>query len=200
MPITTYNELQAAISSWLDRDDLSAFTPDFITLAEARMSRELRLRVLESRANSDIDDQFVDLPPDFAEMRRVQFLTDPIQVLEYITPDVMATRFYKTSTGRPRFYTIHSQLELNRVPDATYTMQMLYYKKLEALDAGTACNIVLANYPELYLYASLVESAPFVGDDPRLQMWETMYKQRLNAALVNDENARHGSGMAIRYA
>lgn len=200
MSISTYNELQAAIASWLDRDDLTARTPDFIRLAEARMSRELKIRELESRSQSEISDRYVDLPADFQDIRRVHLITDPITVLESVSPDAMITRYYRTGTGRPRFYTIHSQLELNVVPDDPYTMEMVYFRSLTPLASGTACNVVLQNHPDLYLYASLVETSPFIGDDPRLQEWESMYHQRMTAANTIADRARHGSGMTIRNA
>ena len=48
MAIGTYAELQTAVANWLDRDDLSLRIPEFIALAEARMNRILRLRLMES--------------------------------------------------------------------------------------------------------------------------------------------------------
>lgn len=46
MALTTYADLQAALGSWnVDKTDLP--TADLITLAEARMSRDLRLRMQE---------------------------------------------------------------------------------------------------------------------------------------------------------
>jgi hypothetical protein len=48
MAISTYSELQTAVANWLDRDDLDARIPEFITLAETRMNRVLRIRIMES--------------------------------------------------------------------------------------------------------------------------------------------------------
>jgi hypothetical protein len=44
MAIGTYDELQTAIASWLDRSDLTATIPDFITMFEAVANRRLRVR------------------------------------------------------------------------------------------------------------------------------------------------------------
>ena len=55
MAIGTYSELQSSIASFLARDDLTTQIPDFISLAEARMSRELRsARSQEKRATASI--------------------------------------------------------------------------------------------------------------------------------------------------
>ena len=52
MAIGTYAELQTAVANWLGRDDLTARIPEFIDLAEARLSRELETREQEKRATA----------------------------------------------------------------------------------------------------------------------------------------------------
>jgi hypothetical protein len=44
MAITTNAELESALAGWLDRSDLTARIPDFVTLCEARVNRKLRVR------------------------------------------------------------------------------------------------------------------------------------------------------------
>ena len=46
MAINTYGTLQTAVANWLDRDDLSARIPEFISLAEAIFNRTLRIRAM----------------------------------------------------------------------------------------------------------------------------------------------------------
>ena len=48
MALTTYTELKASLADWLNRTDLTAAIPDFITLAESQMERQLRLRQMMS--------------------------------------------------------------------------------------------------------------------------------------------------------
>ena len=50
MAITTYTELKSAVANHLARTDLTSVIPDFISLAEARLSRELETRDQEKRA------------------------------------------------------------------------------------------------------------------------------------------------------
>ena len=40
MSITNYSELQAASADWLNRSDLTAAIPDFISLVDARLNRD----------------------------------------------------------------------------------------------------------------------------------------------------------------
>ena len=48
MSLDTYSNLQTSIANFLARDDLTTNIPDFISLAEARMSRELDTRSQEA--------------------------------------------------------------------------------------------------------------------------------------------------------
>ena len=55
MPITTYTELKAAIADFLNRDDLSAVVPTFISLAEADIQRRVRHWRMEKRSTAELD-------------------------------------------------------------------------------------------------------------------------------------------------
>ena len=74
MAISTYAELQTAIANFLARSDLTSQIPDFITLAEARMSRELETRSQEKRAqaSTSASDEFISLPTDLRKIRLVK--------------------------------------------------------------------------------------------------------------------------------
>ena len=71
MAITTYSELKTAVANFLARSDLTTQIPDFITLAEARMSRELETRTQEKRAQASTaaSDEYISLPTDLRKVR-----------------------------------------------------------------------------------------------------------------------------------
>ena len=91
MAITTYAELQTAMENFLARTDLTDRLPEFISIAEARMSRELEARSQEKRATATLvaDDAFVSLPTDLRSIRMVKLNTTPTEVLEYYTPQIL---------------------------------------------------------------------------------------------------------------
>ena len=72
MSITTYAELQSAVGDWLNRDDLSPVVTSFISLAEARINRDLRHRQQETRSALTVGARYVDLPADWLETIRIQ--------------------------------------------------------------------------------------------------------------------------------
>jgi len=53
MSFSNYSALQTTIASYLGRTDLTAMIPTFITLAEARLQRELRTRPMLMQLQQD---------------------------------------------------------------------------------------------------------------------------------------------------
>lgn len=48
MALTTFSELKTAVANFLSRGDLTSRIPEFITLAEDRISKDLRIRAMEA--------------------------------------------------------------------------------------------------------------------------------------------------------
>ena len=85
MAITNYAELKTPLANFLARSDLTDRIPEFISMAEARMGRELETRSQEKRATATLTggDAFVSLPTDLRSVRMVKLNTTPTEVLEY---------------------------------------------------------------------------------------------------------------------
>ena len=95
MAIGTFAELKTAIANFLARDDLTDRIPEFISLAEARMGRELGTRSQTKRATATLtaSDAYVSLPTDLRSIREVKLNTSPIEVLEYYTPNALDSHY-----------------------------------------------------------------------------------------------------------
>jgi hypothetical protein len=201
MSITNYSDLQSTIASYLARTDLTAQIPDFIQLAETRLRRELRLRQMLKvvTTTTTADDGTVELPSDFLQMRDLHINTNPIQVVEYISPSNFYRNTWSTSVGLPRQYTILAQeFQFAPAPDTNYTLQMMYYAAPPYLSNTNPSNVFLANCPDLLLYGALGEAAPYLMDDGRLQTWASMYDRGLAALTVSDDQGEYsGSPIAI---
>src|SRR5215470_15376528 len=205
MAIATYAELQTAIGNWLGRPGdatIAAVIPDWITLCELRLNRELRLRAMEERAIATVSGRYTALPAGFLAMRNFQLNTDPITALDMVSPELIDRVAAGSAVGRPRLYAIlNDEIQLAPAPDGSYAAEMTYWKKLDALSPIVTTNWLLANAPDLYLFGSLVEAAAYLGDDQHLEQWEARYQaaaQRLQAA--DDAGKWSGATPIIRYA
>jgi hypothetical protein len=199
MAITTYSGLQSSIAGFLNREDLASVIPDFIALAEADMQRNVRHYEMEQRANLTIDGQYIDLPTDWLETVRLSIGTD---ALELISQSELLDRAEENegTAGQPRFYALTAgQIEVFPIPDTAETGTLVYFKRFDALSDSNASNWVLANHPDAYLYGSLIHSAPYLQEDPRLQVWASMYQNALDAINRVSRRARmSGTGLKMK--
>jgi len=199
MAITTYSELQSAIQDFLNRDDLASVVPTFISLAEARINRDLRHFNMVKRSTAAADTRYSTPPGDWLETVRLHITDNPPSDLELISQNDMAQmREQGPQSGRPRFYAMTAgEIEFLPTPDQSYTSELVYFAEIPALSDGNTENWLLRKYPDIYLYGALVHSAPYLDEDARAQTWAALYQSAVDAANMESEKARF-SGTGLR--
>ena len=207
--LTTYEGLKAAVEDYLGRKDLKERIPTFIRLAEKRIERDVRLRCLERRAVCDIDAgaRGIKLPAQrepgrwnvFVEMRDLVWIGNGgiIKNLQYMAPDTYRVR--SAVTGVPAFYTIISDdLFLVPVPESDGRLEMAYYAEIPPLSDSQPDNPVLLTAPDMYLYASLLESVPFTRGSAPAQEWLAAYNEAVAKLTRQEQHARFTSNLKMR--
>jgi hypothetical protein len=195
-----YTTLKSSVADFLNRQDLAAVIPTFISLSEANLNRVLRTRAMLCRATALLDTHFTKLPSDFLEAKNIQLNTDPVTSLQYVTiehADLLRARW---STGKPRYYTIVGDtLEVVPPPDTGYTVELVYYKQIPALTELNETNWLLTSHPDVYLYGTLLQSAPYLKDDERIPIWGQLYKQFVADVQYSSESSEvSGSRLVMR--
>lgn len=191
MSISTYAELQTAVSNWLHRADVSSHVTDFINMGEALLNRKLRTVDMETRGTSTMStsSRFLALPTGMLELQSM-FIQDPASEVVFIEP--YALREYVTSetaSGMPSHFTVKDEFEFNCVPDSAYVVELHYFKKYDI--ATDLTNWLLTNYPELYLHSALSAAALFIRDNDLLAASKGLVNEAI--AEINDQEARKRS-------
>jgi hypothetical protein len=201
MALDTFSGLKTTIADYLNRDDLTSIIPSFISIAEAKFNRKLRVRQMVKRATATLDTAFFAFPSDFLQAKEFQLNTNPITYLEFVTEkqgDLMRQDAI-IAPGKPKYYTIvGTQLEVIATPDDGYTGELTYYGKIPALSDSNTSNWLLAYAPDLYLYGALVEATPYLKDDERLGTWSTLYTNSLGDIEIADQRASVSSTPIVR--
>jgi hypothetical protein len=203
MALSTYTELRTSIGDWLNRSDLSATIPDFISLAEAQIERTLRTRQMIVRANASFNSEYSAVPADFLEVKTLKLTsTNPLTPLEFLSNDDMdQVRSQYTASGKPKFFSVvGNQLRISPTPDGTYTAELTYFAKLTKLSNAVTSNWLLTSSPDIYLYGSLLQAAPYLQDDARIQTWATLYERGLNDLKTADDRASTSGGVLLTRA
>lgn len=214
--IVDYASLQSAVTEYLARDQdatLISRIPTFIQLAEAKFNRQLFVRQMEQRATAMVnlgssEPEFISLPSDFQSMRRVRLSTVAGRPLLSFKSGTQLDeyRFGISNVARqPRYFTVFGdEIELAPTPDAAYTVEMVYRRNIPPIAANDP-NWLLTLAPDLYLYGALLESAPYIKEDGRIQTWGLGFSSALNdlnnLGLTSTFNAGpmavHVSGLII---
>jgi len=201
MTITNYGTLKTAIADTLNRDDLTSVIPSFVSLAQAQFNRKIRSFRQITRGSLTIDGQFEALPADWLETIRITMDASPIRVLTQISMDDL-TR-YRTAidntTDAPVYFAHNgTDIELFPTPSTSYTAEITYFAKVTALSADGDTNWLLTNHPDVYLYGSLVHTAPYLKDDARIALWAGLLAQGMSEIEDESTAARFGSPLRMR--
>jgi hypothetical protein len=197
MALNSYSALKSSIADWLNRDDLTATIPDFISLAEAQLERRLPVQKRTQRSTATIDTQFSALPSDFVSAKSLVLTsTAPVQPLTFLTEDEMDAKksVYRTS-GKPLFFAlVGSQIEVLPPPDTGYTAELTYVATLAKLSDSNTSNWILERHPDVYLYGALLQAAPYLRDDERVALWTPLYGQAIEDMILQNERAAFSQG------
>jgi hypothetical protein len=199
MAITTYSELKSAVADFLNRDDLTSAIPNFIALAEATLNRRMRAPEMVTRATVTVDAEYENRPADWMETIRYQITTNPITVVEFVTPEEAIIQKTKFSTsGVPIFFsTVGTQFQHIPAPDTSYTGELMYYARIAGLSDSNTSNWLLTANPDIYLYATLIQSAPYLKEDERITVWAGIYDRLMAEYEVAEQRAKTGSSRLV---
>jgi len=197
MAFDTYDQLQAAILNWLgrapdDEDAVIETVRDFITLGEFRMNLELRVREMVERIAAPINEPVEKMAARFLEPISASVtLAGGLRTypLKYVTAHELS-RGWRDLTGDPALYTIVGgeilfgpkiDFDVDADDDDRPTMELIGYFSQVALGADNESNDILKRYPQIYLYAALLEASAFVTAD-QLSTWAGAYAEAIDKA------------------
>jgi hypothetical protein len=203
MALTTYAELKTSVGDWLNRTDLATAISDFVSLAEAQIERQLRTRQMIVRATASIGTEYSAVPADFLETKSLKLNTNPVTALQFDTVDALDSLSNTTylSSGKPlRFTIVGGQIRVLPIPDAEYTAELVYYAKLAKLSNANTTNWLLTQAPDVYLYGSLLQAAPYLQDDARISVWSSLYQAGLDQLQIADDRGSTSGGALMARA
>lgn len=198
----TFESLQQDVRRYLERGATLASDavvyeqiPRLINLAERRIARELKVQGFINVVTGTLNTgQSVYPKPDRwrdtvsvnigtgATMNNRQFLfTRDYEYLRSYWPNAL-------DTDQPVFYSDYdySHWLIAPTPDQDYPFEILYYELPQLLDDSVQTNWITEYAPQLLLYGTLVEATPFLKNDERIQVWQSMYDRA--AAMLNGED------------
>lgn len=187
----------AVNSSYSARTDIPAHIYE-IVLAE--FNRDLRTVDMFETATITADAEYEALPADFLEAISLHLSIGGARYrLQVMGAD--ALNYNRPESGVPRLFAITGDgLKLHPTPDAEYTLTLEYYEKIAALSGDTDTNVILARYPELYLYTSLKHVSAWAKDPEALATYSALAGEAKRQVEMMERKRRLPGPMRMRPA
>lgn len=207
MNFSNYADYRNKVQVALDGDDISTsdLSVDVLDLiiaaGEARIYRDLRSSTQDTALSLTISSNVATLPSDFIELRGAPYVVS-FGVADYLPWEVMQNQIQlgaDTATS-PFYYSSEGDtLIFYPVLASGVVVKGRYYKQFA--DISTGLNAFFTRHPDVFLYAALSSSAPFLGELTRLPIWEQTYTSLVQSA--NEQERRRmsrGSKLQTRVA
>jgi hypothetical protein len=203
MALATYTELKASVANYLNRSDLTSIIPDFISLTEGKLNRDLLLRssVVRAETTTTSGAAYYNLPSDIIQLKNITYDgSSTSHALSYMSIESGSREYGGVGSGTPKAYTsVGDSIKLLPTPDGTYTIGINYYQKLIALSDSNTTNTILEHYPDLYLFGSCFEGSLFLNDTEQSKRFGGIYAKVLqDVTLLEDRSEYSGTVLTMQ--
>lgn len=180
-----YAALIAEVIDYSHRGDTTTARVDgWIDQVESYLNANLRVNEMET-ANGSLtySNGAITHPSDFLGWKNIACTSNGTRYQLKPINHEQANLLDDGTTGMPQFYYVRgNKTVLIPTPDSSsYTFQGTYFQKIPGLSASVTTNWVIDNYPETYLYGTLVMGGGFWEDEPRISIWKNYF----DAAVSN---------------
>lgn len=193
--VMTYDSLLVDLRRYLERgftqeSDQIVYDqlPRLITLGERRIARELKITAFITAVTTPLQagNPVYAKPDRWRDTVSMMFEGKPIfsrsyEYVKHYWPDL-------SQTGTPEFYADYDFQHwiIAPTPATDGVLEVLYYEQPRLLAPEFQTNWVTEYAPDLLLYACLLEAAPFLKKDERIQTWQALYDRAAQALNGED--------------
>ena len=191
----TYTSLVADVTLYLERSDAQTINqiPSFINLCESIISDELKILGQQQTVTTTLVQGNVTLqkPARWRKTtsmnvtvagERLPLLLRKYEYMRNYWPD-------PTVESIPKYYGDYDfdHWFIAPTPDDNYAIEILYYEKIQPLDATNQTNWFTINAPQAMLYGTLLQAMPFLKNDSRVQLWQAMYDRAIQTLKLEND-------------
>jgi hypothetical protein len=202
--VMTYSSLVENIQSYLERTDQATLDkiPTFIMLAEQVMAADLKFlgNLTVATSNMVQGENVIDKPARWRKTVSMNVTVNGVRQPIFLRKYEYLREYWPNPAQQdvPFFYCDYDYTHwmIAPTPDDDYAYEVLYYERVQPLDATNQSNWFTEYAPQALLYGSLLQAMPFLKNDERIPMWQAQYEQIMNV-LKTEDVARIGDRQAI---
>lgn len=193
--VMTYDSLVQDVIRYMERDDASFVEqiPRLIMLAEQEIATQVKtlwqLSVVETTLLAGSQGQVLEKP---ARWRKTVSMKVGGQPIQHRSQDYVAQLGTESDSGVPKYY---ADYDYNHwlfapVPDVPYSVEIIYYERVQPLDSANQQNLITREAPQALLFGTLLQAQGYLKNDSKLVVWKQYYDTSM-AALKSENNSRN---------
>lgn len=191
----TYTSLVADVTLYLERSDAQTINqiPSFINLAESIISDELKILGQQQTVSSTLvqGDPTLQKPTRWRKTTSMNITVAGERFPLLLRKYEYMRNYWPTPTDEdvPKFYGDYDfdHWFIAPTPDDNYAIEILYYEKIQPLDATNQTNWFTINAPQAMLYGTLLQAMPFLKNDSRVQLWQALYDRAIQTLKLEND-------------
>lgn len=186
----TYDSLVEDVITYSERDDVSfvAQIPRLIMLTEQSIAAQIKTLMQLNVVNTTltVNDPVIQKPVRWRKTTSMKINGQPVlnRSMDYVTQFQT-----ESSNGQPLYYGDYDydHWALAPIPDDDYSLQIIYYSRIQPLDVENQENLLTREAPQALLYGTLLQAQGFIKNADKLAMWKGYYDEAINALKGEDQ-------------
>lgn len=188
----TYDSLVEDVIRYSERDDVNFVNqiPRLIMLAEQAIAAEIKTLMQLSVVNTTIlaNNAVLQKPARWRKTTSMKINGQPVMLKSM---DYVSMYQSESDSGVPLYYGDYDydHWALAPVPDQAYPLQIIYFSRIQPLDATNQENLLTREAPQALLFGTLLQAQGYLKNQEKLAVWKSFYTEAI-AALKNEDQKR----------
>lgn len=194
-PLDNYQSLIDTVADYLNRSDLVQSIPTFIRMAEADFDRRVRHPLMMKNVAAKVVESYVPLPDDLVEIYTIDIPGTARREIRFVPAAEFQRLSHSIRGGNVTYCTVeNNQINFLAAPPTNgVSVNLHYYAAIPRLGPDISSNWLLRKWPDAYLYGTLLQSAPYTGDDTNLAQWAQILSGLMDSLRKANDDARFPS-------
>lgn len=186
----TYDSLVEDIKRYCERNDASFVDqiPRLIMLTEQSIAAEIKTLMQLNVVNTalTVNNPVLEKPVRWRKTISMKINGQPIlnRSMDYVT------QFQSEApTGQPLYYGDYDydHWSLAPIPNSAYTVEMIYYSRIQPLDIENQENLLTREAPQALLFGALLQTQGYLKNTDKLAVWKGYYDAAIGALKGEDQ-------------
>ena len=188
----TYDSLVEDVKRYCERNDASFVEqiPRLIMLTEQSIAAEIKTLMQLNVVNTTllVNNPVLQKPVRWRKTISMKVNGQPIlnRSMDYVTQFQT-----ESSPGQPLYYGDYDydHWALAPIPNSAYTVEMIYYSRIQPLDIENQENLLTREAPQALLFGTLLQTQGYLKNTDKLAVWKGYYDAAI-AALKGEDQRR----------